>query len=99
MNTASRMESNGTAGKIHVSEATAEELIHQGKSHWLTPRHDKVMAKGKGELQTYWVSVRDKMTTKISMATTSVRGSWNDDYSKNFGVAAGPPSSAHSDKS
>jgi hypothetical protein len=74
MNTASRMESNGAVGKIHVSQATAEELIHQGKSHWITPRPDKVLAKGKGELQTYWVSVCDHKLSK-SVATRSADSS------------------------
>jgi class 3 adenylate cyclase len=58
MNTASRMETNGIIGKIHVSDATAKALTAKGKSHWLEPRSDKVAVKGKGELQTYWVSTR-----------------------------------------
>ena len=70
MNTASRMESNGLAGKIHVSQATADELVKHGKSHWVTARPDKVIAKGKGELQTYWVSVRGKAVQ--SSTTTSI---------------------------
>jgi class 3 adenylate cyclase len=71
MNTASRMESNGVAGKIHVSQATADELMHQGKSHWVTPRPDKVLAKGKGELQTYWVSLRDRLKSTATASTYS----------------------------
>ena len=58
MNTASRMETNGIVGKIHVSDATANALIAKGKPHWLEPRSDKIVAKGKGELQTFWVSTR-----------------------------------------
>lgn len=57
MNTTSRMESNGVKGRIHVSEATAIELRSKGKQAWLQPRSNKVVAKGKGELQTYWVTV------------------------------------------
>ena len=57
VNTASRMESNGIKGKIHVSEQTAAALRRGGKGHWLTPRVDKIEAKGKGLLQTYFVSV------------------------------------------
>ena len=55
VNTASRMESNGVRGKIHVSEATAKELIAHGKEDWLTLREDKITAKGKGEMTTYFV--------------------------------------------
>lgn len=60
MNTASRMESNGMPNRIHVSEETAEELSAKGKACWLTPREDKIVAKGKGEMQTYWVSLRQE---------------------------------------
>ena len=52
---AARMESTGAPGKIHVSEATAECLRAAGKQSWLSKRTDKVSAKGKGTLQTYWV--------------------------------------------
>jgi hypothetical protein len=48
------MESNGEPSKIHVSKSTADLLVASGKGHWLTPRDEKVMAKGKGLLQTYW---------------------------------------------
>lgn len=49
------MESNGVPGRIHVSQAVATELQEQGYSRWLLPRADKVIAKGKGEMQTYWI--------------------------------------------
>ena len=55
---AARMESNGQREKIHVSQQTADLLIEAGKHHWVTPREDKIVAKGKGELQTYWVSTK-----------------------------------------
>ena len=49
---ASRMESNGMKGRIHVSQETADELIMAGKTSWLKTRQDKITAKGKGEMQT-----------------------------------------------
>jgi len=55
VNTASRMESNGQANRIHVSEATAKCIRESGKGHWLTQREDLIEAKGKGTLQTYFV--------------------------------------------
>ncbi len=55
INTASRMESTGVGGKIQVSEETAELIRLHSKSQWLTKRDTKIVAKGKGELQTYWV--------------------------------------------
>ena len=57
MNTASRMESNGVPGKIHVSKETANELISHGCGSWLIKRDDKVNAKGLGELETFFVQV------------------------------------------
>ena len=55
VNTASRMESTGICNRIHASEDTAKLLVEAGKSSWLTPRSDTIMAKGKGELITFWL--------------------------------------------
>jgi Adenylate and Guanylate cyclase catalytic domain len=63
------MESNGVAGRIHVSQETALELIAKGKSSWITPREDKIIAKGKGELQTYWVSPQSGSSSSDSGAS------------------------------
>ncbi|CAB9497505.1 Receptor-type guanylate cyclase gcy [Seminavis robusta] len=57
VNVASRMESNGVRGRIHASQSTADALTASGKGHWLTPREEKILAKGKGEMQTYWVQI------------------------------------------
>jgi 3'5'-cyclic nucleotide phosphodiesterase/Adenylate and Guanylate cyclase catalytic domain len=57
MNTASRVESTGLAGRIHVSRDTAELLVSSGKEKWITQREDEVFAKGKGKLQTYWLRI------------------------------------------
>lgn len=66
------MESNGTRNRIHVSQATADELVNQGKKSWLTARAEKVVAKGKGEMQTYWVEVKGG-----NSQSTSVTGGYN----------------------
>ncbi|CAJ1963522.1 unnamed protein product [Cylindrotheca closterium] len=55
VNTASRMESAGAANRIHIAQATADLVIDSGKGHWLRKRDDLIEAKGKGEVQTYWV--------------------------------------------
>jgi len=55
VNTAARMESNGVRNRIHVSQATANLLKAAGKEHWITARDDIIEAKGKGQMQTYWV--------------------------------------------
>jgi hypothetical protein len=78
MNTASRMESNGVRGRIHVSQATADEVTAKGKGHWITAREDKIVAKGKGEMQTYFVHAHD---VKSSMTKTTSVVSSNFDQS------------------
>lgn len=55
VNTAARMESTGQVGRIQASAETAELLIASGKQSWVRPREEKVEAKGKGLLSTYWV--------------------------------------------
>jgi class 3 adenylate cyclase len=67
VNTASRMESNGSKGRLHISQTTADELTKAGKAHWLTPREDKIVAKGKGEMQTYWVTWKSFTTATKSI--------------------------------
>lgn len=51
------MESTGKPGAIHISEQTAQKLTEAGKAKWALPREDTVNAKGKGELQTYWLTL------------------------------------------
>jgi Adenylate and Guanylate cyclase catalytic domain len=65
MNTASRMESTGVKDKIQISQETADLLIAAGKVHWLTQREDKVVAKGKGEVETYWVCIEQSGSQTI----------------------------------
>lgn len=55
VNTCARVEGTGAKNRIHVSEATALLLKAAGKDSWLIQRGQKVNAKGKGEMQTYWV--------------------------------------------
>ena len=54
MNTASRLESTGAPGKVHISIETAEILINSGKGKWVTKREDQVIAKGKGEMSSHY---------------------------------------------
>jgi hypothetical protein len=52
------MEQNGQKDKIHLSRETADLLIGAGKGKWIVPREDKIVAKGKGELETFWLLLR-----------------------------------------
>jgi hypothetical protein len=58
VNTAARMESTGLRNQIQVSVATAELLRKGGREVWLSAREDTIVAKGKGEMQTFWVATR-----------------------------------------
>jgi PAS domain S-box-containing protein len=51
VNSASRMESHGMAGKIQVSEATYERL----KDNYVFEPRGVIEVKGKGEMTTYWL--------------------------------------------
>ena len=52
------MESTSQPGKIQISSHTADALAAAGKSQWFTARTEKVLAKGKGQLETYWLAIR-----------------------------------------
>jgi Adenylate and Guanylate cyclase catalytic domain len=65
------MESTGVASRIHVSQATADALIAGGKENWLTPRKDKIVAKGKGEMTTFFVELESASTARSTTDQTS----------------------------
>lgn len=68
VNTASRMESTGKKNCIQISAETAKLLDIAGRSTWLKPREDKIVAKGKGDMDTFWllVTVAGSQSTKTS---------------------------------
>ena len=51
------MESTGEKGRIQISQETADLLAAADKSQWLSPRETRVDAKGKGLMQTYWLTI------------------------------------------
>lgn len=69
VNTASRVESSGSANRIHISQDTAECLIDGGKAHWISARDDIVNAKGKGEMKTYWLEFKHSVGSTRSGST------------------------------
>jgi len=54
MNTASRMETNGSADMIHISEATARLLLQSGE--FLIEEREVINEKGKGQMKTFWLN-------------------------------------------
>ena len=85
MNTASRIETNGKPGKIQISQETANLLVAAGKQHWLTPREDKIVAKGKGELQTFWLSLSKSRMSSDAKSEAETMVSSNPDESSERG--------------
>ena len=65
--------STGVPGKIHVSQQTADLLRSGGKGDWVSARSNLIVAKGKGEIQTYWLSVTDfRVVSDKDFSTTEV---------------------------
>lgn len=60
MNTASRMMSTSKPNRIQCSVTTADKIIFADKDKWIQEREDRVQAKGKGEIQTYWILPRSR---------------------------------------
>jgi hypothetical protein len=58
------MESTSKRNQIQVSQATADLITESGKSHWMRKREKLVQAKGKGEVQTYWIKSKASSTEK-----------------------------------
>ena len=76
------MESTGERGRIQVSESTATLLVHAGKSNWITPRPELVVAKGKGLLQTFWLTIGDQFS--LSNGTSTSEQSENESIRSSF---------------
>ena len=53
VNTASRMESSGVAGKVNISEATY--VLLKDDPHFTFKNRGKIEAKGKGQMEMYFV--------------------------------------------
>jgi 3'5'-cyclic nucleotide phosphodiesterase/Adenylate and Guanylate cyclase catalytic domain len=68
MNVASRMESTGVHGSIQVSQETADLLVEAGMK--VQPREQKIEAKGKGLLQTYWLDTSAMTQGRCMVACT-----------------------------
>jgi hypothetical protein len=72
MNTASRIESTGARNRVHLSKQTADLLIAAGKMHWIKPRDENIVAKGLGELETFWLVLGRERSEGTSMASDAL---------------------------
>ena len=76
VNTAARIESTGQKNRIHISEETKALLDIAGKGHWAIPRDELVHAKGKGEIKTFWLVLKEGgATTEIEANKEGVAAS------------------------
>jgi hypothetical protein len=71
------MESTGLRDKIQLSQETADLLIAAGKTNWLSQREDIVNAKGKGEMQTYWLEISARNDSSVMDSSSQSGGSSN----------------------
>eukprot|EP00522_Entomoneis_paludosa_P017187 CAMPEP_0172444826 /NCGR_PEP_ID=MMETSP1065-20121228/4825_1 /TAXON_ID=265537 /ORGANISM="Amphiprora paludosa, Strain CCMP125" /LENGTH=1178 /DNA_ID=CAMNT_0013195527 /DNA_START=75 /DNA_END=3611 /DNA_ORIENTATION=+ len=86
VNTTARMESTGLPNKVHISQETADLLTAAGKSAWLRTRRETVVAKGKGELQTYWL----ESTGEANTVTTAGESDVDDSKEQTDGTQSAP---------
>ncbi|BFZ04948.1 hypothetical protein BsWGS_07987 [Bradybaena similaris] len=71
VNTASRMESNGKACKIHISESTKDLLDEMGRFE--TELRGDIEIKGKGVQRTYWLIQELETTTNNTALANPAR--------------------------
>jgi hypothetical protein len=78
------MESTGQRNRIQASQATADLLILAGKTNWIHSREELVHAKGKGQLQTYWVVPKSSQNANGSVRSLNASARSLNDSMKSF---------------
>lgn len=71
VNTASRMESNSAANRIHCSEPSADLLKEQHPHLCLNPR-GVIQVKGKGDMKTFWVNEEEAAKSQRNGSSRSI---------------------------
>jgi len=74
VNTAARMESTSMRNRIQMSKETRDLLVAAGKEEWVKARETKIVAKGKGELQTYWLILGSQSGSTSSSTSKAEAG-------------------------
>jgi class 3 adenylate cyclase len=65
MNTCARVETSGQKNRIHASKEAATQICEFGKEHWVKARNEVIVAKGKGEIQTYWIELNSENANTV----------------------------------
>lgn len=84
VNTASRMESNGEALKIHISQNT-KDLLDQFDI-FIIKRRGYVKMKGKGEMLTYWLEGENKSQQIHTSSSNIMTNNNNNNYYNNSSI-------------
>ena len=53
------MERTGIPTRIQLSQATTDLIIKADKEIWVKQRDGCIVAKGKGQIQTYWLTMTE----------------------------------------
>lgn len=91
VNTAARMESTGAPSRIQMSKETADLLVAAGKQNWIKEREEKIKAKGKGEMQTWWLDIRHEGSQSVSSGNSNSDRYFEDDGSLRMPQPAAKP--------
>lgn len=78
MDNAFTLQNTGMAGRIHLSNSTADLLKQAGKSKWLNPNEKTVTLKGHSDGKTYWLRMAQAPGTNVT----------EDDSSDNHSVSS-----------
>jgi hypothetical protein len=81
------MESTGKVNMIQASDSTAALLREAGYERWVDKRHRKVLVKGKGNMQTFWID--PELHDASTMADPAASGSECDTITKAEGSKKG----------
>ncbi|KAJ1356695.1 hypothetical protein KIN20_014435 [Parelaphostrongylus tenuis] len=73
VNTASRMESNGKAGHIHLSKESRDLLDNHFHNVYDVRSRGEVIIKGKGVMETFWLKGRHGSSTTPSVQRRGVQ--------------------------
>ena len=94
MNTTARIEQTCEPGRIQLSSETAEMLYEMNKDNWIEKRSDTVQAKGKGFIQTWWLTYMEEGVqsrwTKEVPTTQSVNLESFQNSTRNIGIDNDP---------
>jgi hypothetical protein len=80
------VESTSLPGRVQLSKDTAELVMKGGKGHWLEERKDRVSAKGKGEIETYWLKATFYQQNATRSTTGSIVGEYDTESNDQAGV-------------